>query len=60
MNRVIECPTCDERSFPVWQKQVLGPGRKKRRRRCEQIMLKGVLLLDSEGRPVDKFFFRRE
>ena len=34
MQRVIVCPGCDEPSFTVWQKQVLGPGRKKRCRRC--------------------------
>lgn len=34
MKRVLICPNCDEPSFTVWQKQVLGPGRKKRCRRC--------------------------
>lgn len=34
MRRVLICPNCDEPSFTVWQKQALGPGRKKRCRRC--------------------------
>ena len=34
MQRKIICPHCDEPSFTFWQKQVLGPGRKKRCRRC--------------------------
>lgn len=34
MQRVLVCPNCDEPSFTVWQKQALGPGRKKRCRRC--------------------------
>jgi len=34
MKRVLICPNCDEPSFTVWQKQALGPGRKKRCRRC--------------------------
>ena len=32
--RVLVCPNCDQASFTVWQKQVLGPGRKKRCRKC--------------------------
>ncbi len=34
MQRVLVCPHCNDPSFTVWQKQVLGPGRKKRCRRC--------------------------
>lgn len=35
MKRVLVCPNCNEPSFTVWQKQALGPGRKKRCRRCD-------------------------
>ncbi len=34
MQRILVCPGCEEPSFTFWQKQVLGPGRKKRCRRC--------------------------
>ena len=34
MERVLVCPNCNEPSFTVWQKLALGPGRKKRCRRC--------------------------
>lgn len=38
MKRVLICPNCDEPSFTVWQKQALGPGRKKRCRRCDALV----------------------
>lgn len=38
MKRTLVCPNCNEPSFTVWQKQVLGPGRKKRCRRCHALV----------------------
>ena len=38
MKRVLVCPNCNEPSFTVWQKQALGPGRKKRCRRCDALV----------------------